>query len=187
MNLQDIDIRKCQAGDSKALEDLFVTIYPFIEGIVRVRIANITEAEDLTAQAVLKIFENLGKYDPTRGSLKTWIGRISVNVVFDYLRRKERIHFIGIEASDVGIEDFPDTEAVDQLDRVHLVYAFSLLTQDQKDLLWLRYIAGLPLSDIVEMQKWGKSMPTVRKHLKAANEALRGYLSELSRSEESNG
>ena len=48
------------------------------------------EAEDATAEVFLVLLQNLQSYDPKRGSVGTWINRITHNAVENYCRKAYR-------------------------------------------------------------------------------------------------
>lgn len=49
-------------------------------------VPNNTETQDLTQDALIKIWENIDKYDESKGKLFTWIINLSQNLAIDYVR-----------------------------------------------------------------------------------------------------
>ena len=49
-----------------------------------------SEAEDAAQETLLRAWKHGGDYDPSRGSLRTWVYRIATNVCLDMLRSAER-------------------------------------------------------------------------------------------------
>ncbi len=82
-------IEKIKRGSISAFETLIkrykVQIYKLILRIVK----DPKEAEDLTQEVFLKIYENIAKFKGN-SSFYTWIYRISLNVVLTYLRGQKR-------------------------------------------------------------------------------------------------
>ena len=54
------------------------------------RLLHREEAEDATAEVFLVLLQNLQSYDPKRGSVGTWINRITHNAVENYCRKAYR-------------------------------------------------------------------------------------------------
>ena len=54
------------------------------------RLLHREEAEDATAEVFLVLLQNLPCYDPKRGSVATWINRITHNAVENYCRKAYR-------------------------------------------------------------------------------------------------
>ncbi|MBQ6424198.1 MAG: Nif11-like leader peptide family RiPP precursor [Acidaminococcaceae bacterium] len=54
------------------------------------RLLHREEAEDATAEVFLVLLQNVQSYDPKRGSVGTWISRITHNAVENYCRKAYR-------------------------------------------------------------------------------------------------
>ena len=59
---------RCLTGDAAAWEKLAKTQHRKVYGICYRFTGSATEAEDLTQEVFLKMYRNLGSFDPTRGS-----------------------------------------------------------------------------------------------------------------------
>ena len=81
-------IRRCQAGDQRAFEEIVgrhqSKIFSIIYGIVR----NRNDAEDIAQQVFTKVYFSIKNFD-LRSSLLTWIYKITVNECYDYLRKQK--------------------------------------------------------------------------------------------------
>jgi RNA polymerase sigma-70 factor (ECF subfamily) len=78
---------RCLAGDAAAWEQLARTQHRRIYGICYRFTGSQTEAEDLTQDAFLKVYRNLGSFDPARGGFATWITTLTRNLLVDNYRR----------------------------------------------------------------------------------------------------
>ena len=47
------------------------------------------DAQDITQEVFVKVYQHYAKHDPSTASLKTWIYRICINHCLDFLRRKK--------------------------------------------------------------------------------------------------
>ena len=52
---------------------------------------NRADAEDLTQETFVRVFESLAEYTP--GTFEGWLHRITTNLFLDQVRRKKRIRF----------------------------------------------------------------------------------------------
>jgi RNA polymerase sigma-70 factor, ECF subfamily len=78
---------RCLAGDARAWEQLARTQHRKIYGICYRFTGSQTEAEDLTQEVFLKMYRNLGNFDPARGSFGTWLTTLTRNLLVDNYRR----------------------------------------------------------------------------------------------------
>src|SRR5262249_11084565 len=81
-------IDACRRGDRHALEAVFRAHMPVLEHLITRLVGPTADVEDLL-QATL--IEAIGAFPRFRGkaSVRTWLGRIAVNVVHQHLRRPE--------------------------------------------------------------------------------------------------
>ena len=78
---------RCLAGDAQAWEKLARTQHRRIYGICYRFTGSQSDAEDLTQEAFLKMYRNLGSFDPTRGGFTTWLTTLTRNLLVDNYRR----------------------------------------------------------------------------------------------------
>ncbi len=78
---------RCLAGDPAAWEQLARTQHRKVYGLCYRFTGSATEAEDLTQEVFLKMYRNLGSFDPARGSFGTWLTTLTRNLLVDNYRR----------------------------------------------------------------------------------------------------
>lgn len=78
---------RCLAGDAQAWEQLARTQHRRIYGICYRFTGSQTEAEDLTQEVFLKMYRNLGSFDPAKGGFSTWLTTLARNLLVDNYRR----------------------------------------------------------------------------------------------------
>jgi RNA polymerase sigma-70 factor, ECF subfamily len=78
---------RCLAGDPVAWEKLAKTQHRKVYGLCYRFTGSATDAEDLTQEVFLKMYRNLGNFDPTRGSFGTWLTTLTRNLLVDNYRR----------------------------------------------------------------------------------------------------
>jgi len=78
---------RCLAGDAAAWEQLAKTQHRKVYGLCYRFTGSATESEDLTQEVFLKMYRNLGNFDPARGSFGTWLTTLTRNLLVDNYRR----------------------------------------------------------------------------------------------------
>ena len=57
-------------------------------GYIRSKINSAQDAEDITSDVFVKVYEKLDTFDETKASLSTWIYTITRNTLTDYFRKE---------------------------------------------------------------------------------------------------
>lgn len=100
-------ITRFQQGDQQAFKDLidrYVTpLYNFTA-----RIAGRNDASDIVQEIFIKVWKNIGRFNPIKASFKTWIFTISKNTATDFLRKKRSLLFSDIADRAGGEKDTED-------------------------------------------------------------------------------
>ena len=122
---------------------------------------NREEAEDVTADTFLAVWENYDRYDESKASINTWLTRIVHNRAIDLMR----------SASYTRRADLPENLAssgieriTDRLEKAEMVlWLFSRLSPEERELLNMRYVMGLKDEEIAALLDMEKK--TVNKRL----------------------
>ena len=132
-----------------------------------------TVAEDVAADTFERVLRAWPSFDPSRGTEKTWLYGIALNVLRDQLRRrKAEARAIELTAARAGSRTALDSEQVELRDQVSR--ALSTLSKDERDVVSLRYGADLPVRDIARITQ--QKPATVEKRLYRALCRLRSEL-----------
>ena len=116
------------------------------------RQVGVVDAEELTQDAFLKAFNNIGSYDPQRASLGTWLCRIAYRLTLDFLKRRRPI-LVSIEDSQVWQTDISDEQLEAELSTGNeehinrLLMLMDDLPPDERLLLTLYYYENRPLDE----------------------------------------
>ena len=159
-------IDKCRRGDSVAWAE-FVQAY---HGLVYSLCYNFTrssaDAEDLTQDVFIKIYNNLASFDASRGDLGGWITALTRNQLIDYFRRT-RIQR-ATDSLDAGWDEQgalpPANRLPDQRATPHehvaagevgaiLRGAIDRLSPEMKEAVTLRYFRGMEYKTIARFLK----------------------------------
>lgn len=105
------------------------------------------EAEDLTSEVFLKIYEKIDSFDESRASLSTWVYTITRNTVIDYFRTRRTFGEVPEELS--GGETIEET-LIHRDSLRELCGALRALDTRSRDLIILRYYQGMTLKEIAQ-------------------------------------
>jgi len=133
-------------------------------------------AEDLTAETFLKVVRAAGRFDPGKGSAKTWILAVARNVLADWRRRGRLRQYVSLGAMHDLACDAPSPEErlLKEEEVGRLLDAVATLAHADRELIGLRYGSGL---DTMEMaQTLGVREGAVRTRLWRALARLRKVL-----------
>jgi len=133
-------------------------------------------AEDLTAETFLKVVRAAGRFDPGKGAAKTWILAVARNVLADWRRRARLRQYVSLGSMHDLACDAPSPEErlLKEEEIGRLLDAVAMLTHADRELIGLRYGAGL---DTMEMaQTLGVREGAVRTRLWRALARLRKVL-----------
>jgi RNA polymerase sigma-70 factor (ECF subfamily) len=137
-------------------------------------------AEDIVQEAFLSIWRSRTRYDPARGSVRTWVLGIVHNRGIDALRRGA-VHDRRREAME-GMEelheapDRTDVEAARREEARSVRSALDSLPEDQRRTIELAYFGGFSHSQIAELL--GEPIGTVKGRMRLGLEKLRRRLAE---------
>lgn len=169
---------RARQGDKPALAELCAEFYPRVLKFMHYRVGP-RFAEDLASEVFLKAVRAIGTQS---GSFPAWLFRIAANVVTDHHRasatRREASMTEGALASAAS-RDQPAAAVARKLD---IARALEQLTDDQRELVTLKFIEGLSNAEIGEIT--GRSPEAIRVLQFRALAAMRQF---LNREERSNG
>jgi len=146
-------VARCQRGDDGAWAELVGRYGRKVYGIAWHFTYDRAEAEELTQDCFLKLWENLDRYEPTEASLLAWIAALSRNLCIDHYRKRRRekgFRFLTDEAvtSLLPSADDPQADAV-RRERVRfLLEALADLPDELAEVVMLRDLDGLDYREI---------------------------------------
>ena len=90
---QDL-IRKCQANNSKAQEELFERYKGLVISICRRYSKDQLQAEDLLQETFIKVFRHLKKSKSIEiQDVKSWISRIAINTTISQYKKDQKFEY----------------------------------------------------------------------------------------------
>ncbi len=165
--------------DTDAFSQLYHLYFDRVYRYARLRLRNPADAEDVTAAVFLSAWRGIDRFCPKHEtSFAGWLFRLAHNTVVDrYRRLRETVSLDGPEAPYTGDVAFPSPEAELEwrLTLVELHEALQSLTDEQREVVLLRFVEGLSAREVGTIM--GKHEGTVRGMQFRAIEALRRALS----------
>ena len=141
--------RLCARGDEKARHELYTRYAAYLFALCIRYVGDIELARDLMHDAMIKIFDSVGKYKPT-GSLKSWCGRVAVNMVIDHLRKSRRLETVSIDQTQEKIPE-PQNEEIAKIPKTELMRMVGQLPETKRVIFNLFCVEGYSHKDIAEM------------------------------------
>lgn len=134
-------------------------VYAYVAGLLRDRSA----AEEVTAAAFERAFRRRRRFDPRRGSPRAWLFGVARNAALDELRRRSRQAELVREPADAAaVEPSDETEA--SLRRATLATALQGLLPRERELIALKFFAGLSNTEIAAVIGVSESNAGTRLH-----------------------
>ena len=147
-------IRKAASGEANAFARLYDFYVDEVYRFIFFRVSNEQIAEDLTSQLFVKVWDKLDSYEPRGVRFGAWLFQIARNMVIDYYRtRKETV------ALEDGALTKPDPQAnvaknvEKKLEGERMRAMLEHLTDDQREVITLKFIDGFSTNEIAEVMK----------------------------------
>ena len=139
--------------DEAALSELYDRYEAKIYSYIYRRTGDQALAEDLGAQVFLKMLEAIRNRKAWHSSFSGWLYRIAHNIVIDYYR--QRGHHVQISLEDaptlMDAEQNPVLATEMKLDAERLRAAIGRLTDEQSEVISLRFLEGYNINEVAEM------------------------------------
>ncbi len=119
-------------------------VYGYVSGLLRDRSA----AEDVTAQAFERAYRRRASFNPQRGTHRAWLFGIARNAALDELRRRSRQAELVGEPEDAAAGEAHEEAAEAALRRSTVRAAMAKLSARERELIALKYFAGLANAEI---------------------------------------
>lgn len=135
----------------------FAAIYDHYFGrvfnYVRYRLPDAASADDVTAQIFERVLNNLDRYRSEKAPFSAWLFAIARNAVNDQLRQQQRRRWVSLDIlwNRSSQEPGPADIALDNELHQELLGAVAGLNQRERDLIGLKFAAGLTNRRIAEL------------------------------------
>jgi RNA polymerase sigma-70 factor (ECF subfamily) len=168
----DLHLEELRSGDERAWEVLYDSLAADLLAFIR-RIGG-RDPEDILGETMLQLVRDVKKYSGDSSGLRPWAFRIARNRVIDAGRTRGR-RPLEVPLDDSESPATSSDYASEPVDLVRLSSMFVDLTLDQREVLWVRYVADFSVAETAEIT--GRTPEAVTSISFRAIKRLRGLLS----------
>jgi RNA polymerase sigma-70 factor, ECF subfamily len=138
-------VRRSSAGDRDAFRLLFERHHARVHRYAVLRVGDPEAASDIVQEVFTAVWKGLPRFQPEHpGSFPAWMFGIARNIVGSYHRTAHRSVAVSDDLLPEGSVEFEGTLVTQRL----VTEALEKLAADQRDVLALRFLVGLPISEV---------------------------------------
>ena len=141
--------RLCARGDDKARKEVYERYAASLYALCIRYVGDRELARDLMHDSMMKIFDTIGKYRPT-GTLKSWVSRVTVNLVIDHLRRSKRFDTVNIDERQERLPE-PSKDEMVYVPKEELLKMVERLPDTKRVIFNMFCVEGYSHKDIAAM------------------------------------
>jgi RNA polymerase sigma-70 factor, ECF subfamily len=163
--MNDVMTAPASAAPSEAeaaFEELYRSsrddVFAYVAGLLRDRSA----AEDVTAAAFERAYRRSSSFDPARGTMRAWLFGIARNAALDELRRRKRQAELSEEPAAETLAAEEEVEVA--MRKAALRSALAKLSHRERELVALKFFAGLSTAEIASVISVGERAAAMRVH-----------------------
>lgn len=176
LNNEEVLVNRAVNGDNWAFTQLYEIYFDKVYRYMYFRIRKQAESEDLTQEVFIKALNAIGSYKAGKAPFAAWLFRIAHNQMIDFVRKNEKYQSVSLDNVTVAISsNDPVLDAEKNMEIAELSAAINELPPAQQEVISLRFIAGLPISEVAKIT--GKKDGTVKALQFNATASLRKLLS----------
>lgn len=153
-------IERVRHGDQDAARTIYERYFDRIYNYVYARIGRIEDAEDLAIDTMTRSLTRLDLFQDQGVAFSSWLYRIAHNATIDHYRRRGKVTLVPLENAALPQSADPSDLALDQLSNEELREALRTLTDEQQQVLILRFFQDLTAAQVAEIL--GKSVGAVQ-------------------------
>lgn len=176
-------MERMKQGDREALREIYQAYIAFIYSIVFEKLKNKENAEDITSDFFIRLWEKAALYKPGNGH-RGWMATIARNMAVDFLRKNSReeladqLHSEETEPSGraVARKVYRETESPVERDAIgSIVWKEALLSlkEQEREILNLKIMGGMTFREIASIT--GLPIGTVTWKYREIMKKLRRY------------
>ncbi len=160
-------------GDERAMGTLYDRHATLVYKLTRTIVGGDADAEEVTTDVFVQMWERGTTFDPSRGSFRGWLATMARSRALDHVRSRTRRHDVHVKAAhkdsegtavDMGSIQAPDHQAHISRIRDELDDALDHLNPDQRRAIELAYFHGLSQSEIAA--RLGEPLGTIKTRIR---------------------
>jgi RNA polymerase sigma-70 factor, ECF subfamily len=150
-------VERCLEGDDSAWEAVVHSYGKRIYNLSYRYTNRRDEAEDLTQEILIRVYQNLKSYRAESGSFQNWIFRVARNLIIDHYRQVRRYPQTGgseeLEAMNIKDEKVPNPQRrAEQAEASQFLQeGLQSLAPELKEAIVLRDLEGMAYNDMADL------------------------------------
>jgi RNA polymerase sigma-70 factor, ECF subfamily len=165
-------------GREEALAQLYDRYGGLVYSVALRILGDPARAEDAVQESFFNVWNNAGRFDANRGSLRAWLVTTARNRSIDYMRgragRERREQGLEVEPASADTTSDPWREMSRSMERTAVREAVASLPPEQRKAIELAYFEGYTCREIAELTQ--APLGTVKGRLRLALEKMASYL-----------
>ena len=153
-------IERLRCGDQEAARQLYERYFDRIYNYVYARVGRAEDAEDLAIVTMTRSLTRLDLFQDQGVAFSSWVYRIAHNATIDHYRKQGKASLVPLEEATLPQSADPSEIALDRIAGEDLRAAVRELTEDQQQVLVLRFFQDLSAAEAAEIM--GKSLGAVQ-------------------------
>jgi RNA polymerase sigma-70 factor, ECF subfamily len=164
--------------DREAFAGLFDAFAPRLKSFMIRKGASPELAEDLVQETMISVWRKAGLYDPTKGSVLTWVFTIARNLRIDRIRKESSMPLAELGDYDAPSDDLGSDDVLSRKQESQQVArALAEIPIEQKQVIMLAFVDDISQSEIAE--RLNLPLGTVKSRMRLAYARLRKSLETL--------
>ncbi len=157
-------IAQARDGDRAALNTLVSSHWPAIYRLALAKTSNPEDAQEIAQDTFLRALAALPRYKETNATFKTYLSRITLNLIIDYYRRRGRAPQV-VDIADynepiIDPDSRPEEAVLNTERREEVLCLLARLPDEQRQVIELRIVQGLAVADTARIM--GKSVAAIK-------------------------
>jgi RNA polymerase sigma-70 factor (ECF subfamily) len=150
-------VERCLQGEDAAWETVVNSFGKRIYNLSYRYTNRRDEAEDLTQEIMIRVYQNLKSYRSEAGNFQNWILRVARNLIIDHYRQVRRYPQPGgsdeLEAVNIQDNKFPNPQRAAEQEEASrfLQDGLQALSPELKEAIILRELEGMAYQEIADM------------------------------------
>jgi RNA polymerase sigma-70 factor, ECF subfamily len=153
-------IERVRKGDQDAARTLYERYFDRIYNYCYARLGRAEDAEDLAIDTMTRSLTRLDQFQDQGVAFSSWVYKIAHNATIDHYRRHGKVTLVSLEQATLPQSADPSELAVEQLANEDLRVALRALTDEQQQVLILRFFQDLTAAQVAGIM--GKSVGAVQ-------------------------
>lgn len=143
-------LSRARAFDQDALAQIHDTYYGAVYRYISFRVGDPQAVEDLASEVFIRFLKALGDRNAPQNTIRGWLFGAASRVVKEHYRKESRTRLTQLDDSIPGQVGDPAQSAEAAFVQESLRQAVTDLTEDQQQVLALRFGWGLPIREVAE-------------------------------------